>query len=181
MGRRVVVMRRTVVMRGGGAVGMTPCGGWSAAPDVRGGHFRGLLVGMTGSASARPAAPTATAAPPAASAPEQLEAGRHPLDPDPIRSTKSAAVLALGVIAVVTGPVVGGIVPATVGIALARQARNDLIAGRGYLTGVKHLRLGLALAWTGIGLAVAALVVASIVGLISLAGGAAHDFPASSN
>ena len=42
---------------------------------------------------------------------------RHPMDPDPVRSTKAAAVLALGVAAVVTGPLVGGIVPATLGLA----------------------------------------------------------------
>jgi len=32
---------------------------------------------------------------------------RHPLDPEPVRSTKAAAVLALGVAAVVTAPVLG--------------------------------------------------------------------------
>jgi (hydroxyamino)benzene mutase len=131
--------------------------------------------------SALPGAATVTAVPAPVANPEPAGAARHPLDPDPVRSTKAAAVLALGVVAVVTGPLVGGIVPATLGITLARQARNDLIAGEGYLTGVKHLRLGLVLAWTGIGLAVAALVVASIVGLISLAGGAGHDFPATSD
>ena len=73
-------------------------------------------------------------------------------------------MLALGVAAVVTGPLVGGIVPATSALALARQARGDLVAGRGYLTGARQLRLGLALAWVGIGLAVTALVVASVIG-----------------
>jgi hydroxylaminobenzene mutase len=106
---------------------------------------------------------------------------RHPLDPDPVHSTKAAAVLALGVAAVVTGPLVGGIVPATLGLTLARQARGDLIAGRGYLTGARQLRIGLMLAWIGIGLAAAALVVASIVGLISLADGSPQDFPDISN
>jgi (hydroxyamino)benzene mutase len=106
---------------------------------------------------------------------------RHPQDPDPVRSTKAAAVLALGVVAAVTGPLLGGVVPAAVGLTLARQARQELIAGRGYLTGARQLRAGLILAWAGIGLAVAALVVASIVGVISLASGAGHDFPATSN
>ena len=93
---------------------------------------------------------------------------RHPLDPDPVRSTKAAAVLALGVAAVVTGPIVGGLVPAAVSFALAKQARDDLVAGKGYLTGARQLRIGLVLAWIGVGLGVAALVVASIVGLLSL-------------
>jgi hydroxylaminobenzene mutase len=103
------------------------------------------------------------------------------MDPDPARSTKAAAVLALGVAAVVTGPLVGGIVPATLGLVLARQARGELVAGRGYLTGGRQLRLGLTLAWIGIGLAVAALVVASVVGIISLANGSPHDFPNTSD
>lgn len=115
------------------------------------------------------------------SAPPVEHSTRHPLDPEPVRSTKAAAVLALGVAAVVTGPVVGGIVPATLGLALARQVRSDLIASRGYLTGSRQLRIGLVLAWVGIGLAVAALVTASVIGLISLVNGAGHDFPDTSN
>jgi len=117
----------------------------------------------------------------AASAASAEPVVRHPLDPDPVRSTKAAAVLALGVAAVVTGPVIGGIVPATLGLALARQARSDLIAGQGYLTGARQLRLGLTLAWVGIGLAVTALVIASVLGLISLASPTGHDFPATSD
>jgi (hydroxyamino)benzene mutase len=117
----------------------------------------------------------------AASAASAEAVARHPLDPDPVRSTKAAAVLALGVAAVVTGPVVGGILPATLGLVLARQARSDLIAGEGYLTGARHLRLGLTLAWIGIGLAMTALVIASVIGIISLASPSNHDFPATSD
>jgi hypothetical protein len=106
---------------------------------------------------------------------------RHPFDPDPVRSTKAAAVLALGIAAAVTGPLVGGIVPAAVGLVLARQARGDLIAGQGYLTGARQLRYGLALAWVGIGLAVGVLVVASVIGIMSLAAGSGQDFPNSSH
>ena len=117
----------------------------------------------------------------AASAASSGGVARHPLDPDPVRSTKAAAVLALGVAAVVTGPVVGGIVPATLGLTLARQARADLIASQGYLTGARHLRLGLTLAWVGIGLAVTALVIASVIGLITLASPGGQDFPDTSD
>jgi hypothetical protein len=107
---------------------------------------------------------------------------RHPQDPDPARSTKAAAVLALGVAAIVTGPLVGGIVPATIGLVLAREARSDMIAGRGYLTGAGQLRLGRMLAWIGLGLAVAALVTASVIGLISLVNGVGpQDFPDTSD
>lgn len=116
-----------------------------------------------------------TASPPPAGA-------RHPQDPDPARSTKAAAVLALGVAAIVTGPMVGGIVPATIGLMLAREARGDMIAGGGYLTGARQLHIGRILAWVGLILAVAALVTASVFGLISLVdGAAAHDFPDTSD
>lgn len=116
-----------------------------------------------------------------AEAPAETSPARHPLDPDPARSTKAAAVLALGIAAVVTGPVIGGIVPATLGLTLAKQARGDLIAGRGYLTGSRQLRIGLRLLWIGVGLAAVAFVVASIVGLISLANGGPQDFPDTSD
>ena len=106
---------------------------------------------------------------------------RHPLDPEPVRSTKAAAVLALGIAAVITGPLVGGVVPAALGLVLARQAGDDLVASRGYLTGARHLRAGRTLAWVGIALAVSALVTASILGILSLAAGSGQDFPDTSN
>jgi hydroxylaminobenzene mutase len=109
------------------------------------------------------------------------EAGRHPFDPDPVRSSKAVAVLVLGVAAVITGPLVGGIVPATLSLILARQARADLIAGRGYLTGARHLRVGLTLAWVGVALVAAALVAASVLGIISLARDPGQDFPSTSD
>jgi hypothetical protein len=109
------------------------------------------------------------------------ETVRHPEDPDPAPSTKAAAVLALGIASVLTGPLLGGVVPATLGLLLAREARADLTAARGYLTGARQLRAGLILAWTGICLALAALVTASIVVLISLTQGVPHDFPSTSD
>ena len=39
-------------------------------------------------------------------------ASRHPLDPEPVRSTKARTVFALGLVALLTGPFVGGVVPA---------------------------------------------------------------------
>lgn len=107
--------------------------------------------------------------------------GRHPLDPDPDRSTKAATVLALGIAAVLTGPLLAGVIPATLALLLAREARADLITARGYLTGGRQLRAGVALAWTGLGLAAVALTVATVVGLIAMVNGAAHDFPTTVN
>jgi hydroxylaminobenzene mutase len=94
---------------------------------------------------------------------------RHPLDPDVTRSTKAVAVFALGVAAAITGALVGGVIPATVALLLAKSTRAEMIAARGYLTGAPLLRAGVRLAWAGIVLAVAAVVVASIVGILHLA------------
>lgn len=103
---------------------------------------------------------------------------RHPLDPDPVRSTKASTVLALGVVAALTGPFVGGVVPATLALVLARQARRQAYAARGYLTGGALLRRGERLAWIGIVLAATAIVIAIIIGILHVAGGpAGHDFP----
>jgi hypothetical protein len=104
---------------------------------------------------------------------------RHPLDPEPVRSTKATAVLVLGVIALVTGPLVGGMVPAVVGLTLARAARADLVAGRGYLTGAERLRRGEILALVGLGLAALTLVVAAVAAMLSMAADTTHDFPGS--
>ena len=46
---------------------------------------------------------------------------RHPLDPEPVRDSKTTVVLALGVMAALTGPFVGGLVPATLALVLARD------------------------------------------------------------
>jgi len=102
---------------------------------------------------------------------------RHPLDPDPVRSTKATAVLVLGAVGAATGVVLGGVVPATLALVLAGQARTDLRAADGFLLGGRRIRTGVALSWIGIVLAIAAVVVMSIVGLLSLAGGSGgHDF-----
>lgn len=94
---------------------------------------------------------------------------RHPLDPDPVRSSKSRAVFALGLAALLTGPFVGGLVPATAALLLTRQARREAYASGGYLTGSALLRRGEQLAWAGVVLAATAVVVALVLGVVSLA------------
>jgi (hydroxyamino)benzene mutase len=102
--------------------------------------------------------------------PATLPNARHPLDPDPVRSTKARGVLALGIVAALTGFFLGGLVPATLALLLARQARAEQVAAAGFLTGGRALRVGVALAWVGIVLAATALVIASIIGLLHYAG-----------
>lgn len=103
---------------------------------------------------------------------------RHPLDPEPVPETKAGAVLALGLVATLTGVFLGGVIPALLALLLARQARQDMAAAGGFLTGGRRLRAGVRLAWIGIALAAAALVVALIFGLLAwadLAGGRNYD------
>ncbi|WP_052359324.1 hypothetical protein [Actinoplanes friuliensis] len=92
------------------------------------------------------------------------------MDPDPAASTKARAVFALGLVALLTGALVGGVIPATIALLLARQVRRQAWSAGGYLTGSAWVRRGQRLAWAGIVLALTALVVATIAGLLHLAG-----------
>ena len=94
---------------------------------------------------------------------------RHPLDPDPVRSTKARTVFALGLVAALTGPFLGGVVPATIALLLARQAWREAYASGGYLTGGRLLRGGERLAWAGLVLAATSLVIATVIGVVHLA------------
>jgi len=98
------------------------------------------------------------------------------MDPEPASSTKARAVFALGLTALLTGAMIGGVIPATVALLLARQTHRQQYAAGGYLTGNKWVRRGRKLAWAGIILALAALVVATISGLLLVAGTAGQDF-----
>jgi hypothetical protein len=105
-----------------------------------------------------------------------LTAVRHPLDPDPVRSSKAVAVLILGITAAVTGFFVGGLIPATLALLLAREVDQERLAARGFLTGRRAVRIGVALAWVGVVLAAAALVILAIIGLLRLSDSAGGSF-----
>jgi hypothetical protein len=92
------------------------------------------------------------------------------MDPEPAPSTKARAVYALGLVALLTGVFIGGVIPATAALLLARQAEREAFAAGGFLTGSAYVRRGRRLAWAGIVLALAALVVAIIAGLLHVAG-----------
>jgi hydroxylaminobenzene mutase len=92
------------------------------------------------------------------------------MDPEPVPSSKARAVFALGLVALLTGALVGGVIPATVALLLARQVERQAYAAGGYLTGSVFVRRGRRLAWAGIILALTSLVVAVIAGLLHLAG-----------
>jgi hydroxylaminobenzene mutase len=95
---------------------------------------------------------------------------RHPLDPDPVRSTKAGAVFGLGLVGALTGLFVGGIVPASIALLLARQARREAYASGGFLTGRAWVRRGERLAWVGVLLCLTAIVIAAVIGIVDFAG-----------
>ncbi|MFC0526494.1 hypothetical protein [Phytohabitans kaempferiae] len=102
---------------------------------------------------------------------------RHPLDPEPVRSTKAGTVFALGLVALLTGPFVGGLVPASIAIVLAGQARREAYQSGGYLTGAAWLRRGERLAWLGVAVATTSLVIAVVIGILDFASSpAGQDF-----
>ena len=101
---------------------------------------------------------------------------RHPLDPDPARSTKARAVLALGIVAVLTGPLVSGVVPAILALLLARQTGAEMTAAQGFLTGRRLVRAGTRLAWLGIFLAAVVVLLAVMRALLGFAAGGAGDY-----
>ena len=87
------------------------------------------------------------------------------MDPEPAPSTKARAVFALGLVALLTGLFVGGVMPATIALLLARRRPRAVRVGRL----PDRLQVGPAgrrLAWAGIVLALTALVVAAIAGLL---------------
>jgi hypothetical protein len=102
---------------------------------------------------------------------------RHPADPEPVRDTKAVAAYVLGWVALVTGPLIGGIVPAVVALALARQARTEIEAGAGWRTGAKLVTRGERLAWGALGLAILVIGVAVVIAMLRRSANPAHDFP----
>jgi hypothetical protein len=102
---------------------------------------------------------------------------RHPADPEPVRDTKALAVYVLGWIALATGPLLGGVVPAVIALTLARQARAEIAEGQGWLTGARLVSRGEILSWAGLAIAVLVFCVAVTVGVLMWAADPAHDFP----
>jgi hypothetical protein len=102
---------------------------------------------------------------------------RHPADPDPAPATKAKAVFALGVVALLTGPFIGGVIPAVIALLLAREVRADLYAAKGFLVGTRRYERGITLAWTGIVLALTTIVIGVVRGLYlwALTGGIDFD------
>ena len=98
---------------------------------------------------------------------------RHPLDPDPVPSTKAVAVQWLGILALVLSPVLAGAVPAALALLMARETTAQMRASEGFLTGVRALHLGVRLARLALLVAVAVVVVGVVIALLRTGGGGA--------
>jgi hypothetical protein len=102
---------------------------------------------------------------------------RHPDDPDTVVDTKVVAAFCLALLGVVTGPALGGAVPASIALILARQGRRELEEGQGWRTGMRYVVWARRLALIGLGLAAISLVMVIVVRLLSDAVGGYPDFP----
>jgi hypothetical protein len=96
-----------------------------------------------------------------------VEELRHPLDPDIRTSTKATGVLALGITGLLLMFCVGGAVPASLALALARSARAELDESEGFLTGDRALRAGVLMSWIALAGSIIVLVVFLIVVLLT--------------
>lgn len=100
---------------------------------------------------------------------------RHSDDPDTTPDTKVLAAFCLGVLGAATGLALGGAVPATVALVLAKQGARELQEGEGWRTGARYLVWARRLAWLGLGLTAISLAILSAVWLLEDA--AVPDFP----
>ncbi len=100
----------------------------------------------------------------------EVQGHRHPLDPDPVRSSKATAVQWLGIVAVLFSPVLAGVLPAVVALVLARDAANQMRASAGFLTGARSLLWGVRLARLALWIAAAMIVFGVVVALLRAGG-----------
>lgn len=102
---------------------------------------------------------------------------RHVDDPDPVLDSKAAAAVCLAVLGCATGILIGGAIPATLALVLARQASAELETGRGWRLGERHVLWARRLAWTALGLAGLSIAVVLAVHLLQDAGVTDRDYP----
>lgn len=88
-------------------------------------------------------------------------AARHPRDPDPVPSTKAAAAYSLSLVALLTAPFLGGVIPAVLALWLADQADAEIAESEGFLLGAK--RSGQARRLARLALGIAAFVVLALL------------------
>jgi hypothetical protein len=86
----------------------------------------------------------------------------------PRQSSAATAALVLGVIGVVTAPLLGGLIPGVLAVLLASSARTEIREAEGWLTGMRQVAAGRVLGWVAIWLVVTAAVAMVVLWLIGI-------------
>jgi hypothetical protein len=82
--------------------------------------------------------------------------------------------LVLGIVGVVTAPLLGGIVPGVLAVTFASSAQREIAESEGWLTGTPHLAGGRVLGWVAIWLAITMAVAVVALWLIGVGDTAAY-------
>jgi hypothetical protein len=106
---------------------------------------------------------------------------RHPDDPDIVLDSKAAAALCLAVLGFATGVLVGGAIPATIALVMARQASAELQSGEGWRSGARFVLWARGLAWAAIGLAAIGVMLLLAVHVLQDVGITGRDYPENVN
>ncbi|HEV7756888.1 MAG TPA: hypothetical protein VGO94_13620 [Mycobacteriales bacterium] len=86
----------------------------------------------------------------------------------PRPSSAATASLVLGIIGVLTAPLLGGLIPGVLAVLLASSARTEIHAAEGWLTGMRRVVAGRVLGWVAIWLVVTAAVAMLALWLIGV-------------
>ena len=99
--------------------------------------------------------------------------------PQPRRSSAAVASLVLGLVGVLTAPLLGGVVPGVLAVVLASSARREIAGAQGWLTGSRQLAAGRVLGWTAVWVAAAVAVALMVQWLLGFGDAAVHaSYPA---
>jgi hypothetical protein len=86
----------------------------------------------------------------------------------PRPSSAATGALVLGIIGVVTAPLLGGVVPGVLAVLLASSARDEIRAAEGWLTGLRRVAAGRVLGWVAIWVAITMAVAMLALWLIGV-------------
>ncbi|HEV7756348.1 MAG TPA: hypothetical protein VGO94_10870 [Mycobacteriales bacterium] len=86
----------------------------------------------------------------------------------PRPSSAATASVVLGIVGVLTAPLLGGLLPGVLAVLLASSARAEIITAEGWLTGLRWVAAGRVLGWVAIWLAVTTAVAIVALWLIGV-------------
>jgi hypothetical protein len=87
--------------------------------------------------------------------------------------------IVLGLLGVLTAPLLGGVVPGVLAVVLANAARREIADAEGWLTGSRQLVAGRVLGWTAVWVGAAVAVALVVQWLLGFGDAAVHPtYPA---